>query len=436
MKGGISLRKLFRLSPENAWCLYDWGNSAFVTTVIAAVLPIYFAETVCGGSSVEWAFLGKQLSSNATSLWGYAMALAAFFVAVLAPILGATADAGGRRKQFLAIMTGIGVLATLLLSITGAGDIWLLLGILVLGQIGFAGANVFYNSLLVSVAEPSRRDLISARGYAFGYLGGGILLAINLLMIKKPSLFGFADTSIALRYVFISVAVWWSLFSIPLFLKVQEGPSGGEQSFIGSLRHGISTLSSTFKHIRKNSNVFRFLISFLLYNDGIQTVIMMAAIYGKVELGLSTGNLIGALLLTQIVGVPGSLLFGRLAKKYGSKQMLFAGIIAYMFIILYAFWMKRALDFWILAGIVGLFMGGLQAVSRGFYSRLIPDGMSAEYFGFFSVSQRFASIFGPLMFALINDITGSSRLSILSLVILFIAGGLVLITVKKPEEAV
>ena len=397
---------------------------------------MYFAETVCGGSSVEWAFLGKQLTSNATSLWGYTMALAAFFVAVLAPILGATADAGGRRKQFLAIMTGTGVLATVLLSMTGAGDIWLVLGILVLGQIGFAGANVFYNSLLISVVEPERRDLISSRGYAFGYLGGGILLAINLLMIRKPSIFGFADASIALRYVFLSVAVWWSLFSIPLFLRVPEGPSWGERTFTGSLKHGISTLISTFSHIRKNSNIFRFLISFLLYNDGIQTVIMMAVIYGKVELGLSSGDLIGALLLTQIVGVPSSLLFGHFANKYGSKQMLFAGIIAYVFIILYAFWMKRALDFWILAGIVGLFMGGLQAVSRGFYSKLIPDGMSAEYFGFFSVSQRFASIFGPLMFALINDITGSSRLSILSLVILFLAGGLVLVTVKKPEEAV
>ncbi len=416
--------------------MYDWGNSAFVTTVIAAVLPVYFVEAVCGGNIVEWAFLGKQLTSNATSLWGYAMALAAFFVAVLAPILGATADAGGRRKQFLLIMTGIGVLATVLLSMTGAGDIWLVLGILVLGQVGFAGANVFYNSLLVSVAEPERRDQISSRGYAFGYLGGGILLAINLLMIRKPSLFGFADTSIALRYVFLSVAVWWSLFSIPLFLRVPEGSSRGERTFTGSLKHGISTLFSTFSHIRKNNNIFRFLISFLLYNDGIQTVIMMAAIYGKAELGLSSGNLIGALLLTQIVGVPGSLLFGRFARKYGSKQMLFVGIIAYVFIILYAFWMKRALDFWILAGVVGLFMGGLQAVSRGFYSKLIPDGMSAEYFGFFSVSQRFASIFGPLIFALINDITGNSRLSILSLAILFLAGGLVLVKVKTPEEAV
>ena len=416
--------------------MYDWGNSAFVTTVIAAVLPVYFVETICGGNTVEWEFLGRQLTGSPTSLWGYAMALAAFFVAILAPVLGATADAGGRRKQFLLIMTGTGVLATVLLSMTGAGDIWLVLGVLILGQIGFAGANVFYNSLLVSVATPERRDLISSRGYAFGYLGGGILLAINLLMIRKPSIFGFADQSVALRYVFLSVAVWWSLFSIPLFLKVPEGPSGGERTFIGSLKNGISTLFSTFRHIRNNNNIFRFLISFLLYNDGIQTIIMMATIYGKVELGLSSGDLIGALLLTQIVGVPGSLLFGRLAKKFGSKQMLFAGIIAYVFIILYAFWMKKALDFWILAGIVGLFMGGLQAVSRGFYSKLIPDGMSAEYFGFFSISQRFASIFGPLMFALISDITGSSRLSILSLAFLFLAGGLVLVKVKAPEEAV
>lgn len=436
MRGGGILKRFPRLSPENAWCLYDWGNSAFVTTITAAILPIYFAETICGGSSVELLFLGIHISSTATSLWGYSMALASLLVAVLAPIFGATADAGGRRKQFLAVMTGTGVLAAILLSMTGAGDIWLVLGILILGQIGFAGANVFYNSLLVSTVVPERRDLISSRGYALGYLGGGILLAINLLMIQKPSMFGFTDASVAIKYVFLSVAVWWSLFSIPLFLRVPEGSSRGESTFSGSLKYGLSTLLTTFRHIRENSNIFRFLISFLLYNDGVQTVIIMATIYGKTELGLNTGDLIGALLLTQIVGVPGSLLFGLCSKKFGSKRMLFVGITAYILIILYAFWMKSALDFWILAGTVGLFMGGLQAVSRGFYSRLIPEGMNAEYFGFFSVSQKFASIFGPLIFALIIDITGSSRLSILSLAALFVSGGLILITVKKPGEAV
>ena len=429
------LKKFLKISPENSWCLYDWGNSAFVTTIVAAVLPVYFVETICAGSTINWSFLGMSVSSNATSLWGYAMAAAAFLVALTAPVLGAVADAGGRRKQFLGVMTGTGVLAAGLLSLTGPGDIWPVLGLLVVGQIGFAGANVFYNSLLVSTVAPGRRELISSRGYAFGYLGGGILLAVNLLMIRKPSLFGFAETATALRFVFLSVAVWWTLFSIPLFLRVPEGLSGGEKTLGGSFTRGFSAFMSTFKHLRTRKNIFRFLLAFLLYNNGIQTVIMMATIYGKAELGLDSGHLIGALLMTQAIGVPASLAYGWMAKRFGSKRMLFTGIAGYIVIIFYAFWMKKAIDFWILAGMVGLFMGGLQAVSRGFFSRLIPEGMNAEYFGFFSISQRFTCIFGPLMFALINDLTGSSRLSILSLLVLFISGGLVLRTVSSPEKA-
>ena len=437
LKGGgeelASGKLLSRLSPENAWCIYDWGNSAFVTTVVAAVLPVYFAETVCGGSGVTWTLLGRSISSSPTSLWGYSMALAALLVAILAPLFGAAADAGGRRKQFLGVMTGVGVLAAALLSLTGAGDVWPVLGLLVLGQIGFAGANVFYNSLLVSTTVPSRRDLISSRGFAFGYMGGGLLLAVNLLMIQKPGMLGFEDAAEALKYVFLSVALWWTLFSLPLFLRVPEGPSGGADSLRNSLHHGISTLASTFRHIRTRRSAFRFLIAFLLYNDGVQTVIMMATIFGKTELGLETSDLIGALLLTQAVGVPGSLAYGWAAKRFGAKRMLFIGIGAYLGILIYAFRMTSALDFWILAGTVGLFMGGLQAVSRSFYSRLIPQDMSAEYFGFFSVSQRFASIFGPLIFAVIIDLTGSARISILSLAVLFLAGGAILTTVREPE---
>jgi len=395
---------------------------------------VYFAETICAGTSVDWSFLGVSVSSNATSLWGYAMAAAALLVALTAPVLGAVADAGGRRKQFLGVTTAVGVLAAALLALTGPGDIWPVLGLLIVGQIGFAGANVFYNSLLVSTVIPGRRELISARGFAFGYLGGGILLAVNLLMIRKPSFFGFTEAATALKFVFLSVAAWWTLFSIPLFLRVPEGASGGEKTLGGAFGRGFSSFISTFRHLKARKNIFRFLLAFLLYNNGIQTVIMMATIYGKAELGLGSGHLIGALLLTQAIGVPASLIYGVMAKRFGSKRMLYAGIAGYIVIIFYAFWMKKAIDFWILAGMVGLFMGGLQAVSRGFFSRLIPEGMNAEYFGFFSISQRFTSIFGPLMFALINDLTGSSRLSILSLLILFASGGLVLKTVRSPEN--
>jgi len=422
-----------RFLRENSWCMYDWGNSAFVTTIIAAVLPIYFAETVCGNNSVSWSLFGKLLSTEPGALWGYSMSFAALLVAVLAPIFGAAADVGGKRKQFLGIMAAVGVIASAFLAFAGAGDIWLVVGLLIIGQIGFSGANVFYNSLLVPTTIPERRDLISARGYSLGYLGGGILLAVNMLMIMQPQVFGFADAGIAIKYVFVSVAVWWAVFSIPLFLYVPEGTTI-RTSFFSSLKHGVSTLISTFRHIRTQKNTFRFLLSFLLYNDGVQTVIIMATIFGKTVLHLETGDLIGALLLTQIIGVPSSLFYGWCAKKFGSKKLLFIGLAGYMCIISYGYFMQTSTDFIILAGLVGVFMGGLQAVSRSFYSKLIPQDLSAEYFGFFSISQRFASIFGPLIFALVLDITGNARFAIISLAVLFAAGAILLAGVKEPRS--
>lgn len=427
-----------KISKDNAWCLYDWANSAFVTTVVAAVLPVYFHNIICSeASEITLNILGIQVHSTPTSLWGYAMALAALLVAVFSPIFGAAADIGGRRKQFLGILTTVGVCASALLWFTGPGNIQLVLGLLILGQIGFAGANVFYNSLLLLVAKPGERDTISARGFAFGYLGGGILLAVNLLMIRQPGLFGIPDSTTATRFAFLSVALWWALFSIPLFVVVPgrgKGDNIRSHSFTESLIAGLRTLRKTLGEIRKYSNLFRFLISFLIYNDGIQTVIMMAAIFAVSSLNLGTSSLIGALLLTQAVGVPASIIYGRIAKKIGAKKAITAGIIGYLLIIVYAFRMQTAAEFWGLAAAVGLLQGGIQAVSRSFYSRLIPPDKSSEFFGFFAISTRFASIFGPLLFALIADITGNIRLSILVLSVFFLTGGIILAGVKSPSE--
>ena len=393
---------------------------------MAAVLPVYFAEVVCGGEPVAWTFLGRAVQSEAPSLWGYAMSLAALLVALFSPVFGAVADAGGRRKQFLGVLAGLGIAATALLYTVGAGDVWPALGILVLGQIGFAGSNVFYNSLLVSAAPAGKRDALSARGFAYGYLGGGILLAVNLLMIRSPGTFGFVDSPTATRTVFLTVAAWWALFSVPLFRFVPEGSGGTAASFRESFGSGLRTLRATFGRIRQQKRILRFLVAWLLYNDGIQTVIIMATIFGKSELGIGTGHLIGALLLTQAVGVPGSIAYGKLAERFGAKRMLYAGIAAYIVIILFAFRMHTATEFYVLAGAVGLFQGGVQAISRSFYASMIPAGMSAEYFGFFSISTRFASIFGPLIFALVGDLTGNLRLSILALALIFVAGGWIL----------
>lgn len=433
-KKGITLGKKYT-PAENAWCLYDWANSAFVTTVVAAVLPAFFAGVVCGTDSVRLSFPGFSLESGSQSLWGYAMSFAAMLVALGAPVFGAAADAGGKRKLFLGVMTGVGVLSSALLFFSGPGRVSFTLAMVILGQVGFAGANVFYNSLIVHATSPERRDMVSSRGFAMGYLGGGILLALNLLMINKPSIFGIPEGNMAVRLSFLSVAIWWAVFSIPLFRKVPQGAPKPGVSFPDSLRKGISTLSVTFRNLKQHRNAMRFLIAFLLYNDGVQTVILMATVFGRAELGLGMSDLIGALLLTQFIGVPGSLLYGKLAEAFGAKKSLLYGIAGYIAIVVYAFRMTESWQFWILAGAVGLLQGGIQAISRSFYSRLIPGEQSSEYFGFFSISSRFASIFGPLMFALTGDITGSTRNSILAISLFFIAGGAVLLSVKEEEIA-
>ena len=422
-------------SAEKAWCLYDWANSSFVTTIIAAVLPVFFVGVVCGSGSVTINLPGISFSSNSQSLWGYAMSLAALLVAIGAPVFGAAADAGGKRKLFLGIMTATGVIASALLFFSGPGLVGYTLTIVILGQIGFAGANVFYNSLLVYVTPPERRSIISARGFAMGYLGGGLLLALNLLMIKQPGFFGIPEGPMAVRLSFITVALWWAGFSIPLFKRVPEEPASSKTDFRKSFHKGIKSLSTTLKSIRQHRQAFRFLLSFLLYNDGIQTIIMMATVFGKAELGLESGHLIAALLLTQLIGVPGSILYGRFAAKTGSKKALLIGIACYIAVVLYAWKMTEAWQFWVLAGAVGLLQGGVQAISRSYYSLLIPQEKASEYFGFFSISSRFASILGPLMFAVIADITGSTRNSIISISVFFIAGGVILLTVKDTENA-
>lgn len=419
------------LDPLRAWKLYDWADSAFVTTVVAAVLPAYFAGVVCGGGKAGFDVLGARVGGSPTSLWGYAVGAAAAVVAVLSPVLGAVADAGGRRKLFLGVFAACGMAASAALSLAGPGMVAFTLAMLAAGEVGFAGAQVFYNSLLVGISPPEGRDRASAGGFAWGYLGGGILLAINLVMIRKPELFGLEDAAAASRASFISVAVWWALFSVPLFTTVPEGAA--RTSARSALREGLSTLSATVRALPRRRNLLLFLTAFLLYNDGIQTVILMATVFGKAELGLDTGDLVAALLLTQAVGVPGSMLYGRAASRFGAKRSILAGIAAYMVIVLAASRMRTAAEFTVLACAVGVFQGGLQAVSRSMYSRLIPAGLAAEYFGLFSVSSRFASILGPLMFAAVRDMTGSARVSILATLILFAAGGSVLATVREED---
>jgi UMF1 family MFS transporter len=405
----------------NAWCMYDWANSAFATTIMAALLPPYFSNVAAAG-------LPK---AQASAIWGYGTSLAMIVAALLGPVLGAIADYTGSKKRFLFVFAAIGVLFSGLLALIGQGDwIWAVL-LFVLAEIGFSGANVFYDSLLPHVARPDELDRVSTRGYAMGYLGGGILLAINIVWYLFPETFGFADSGAAVRASFLSVAVWWAVFSLPLFRHVPE-PDTAVQERGAPVREAFQRLARTFGEIKKYRQLSLFLVAYWVYADGIGTIMKMATVYGA-EIGIDTGAMAGALLLTQFVGIPLTLLFGQLPKRIGTRQSIYLALLVYAIICIGGYFMTVAWHFWVLAGLVGTVQGGSQALSRSLFGAMCPKNRSAEFFGFFDISSKFAGIAGPLLFAVAGTLAGGSRISIVSLIVFFVVGAVLLSRVDDKE---
>ncbi len=415
--------KLYR-KITNAWCMYDWANSAFATTIMAAVFPPFYRSLVTSAGMAE---------NTATAYWGYTASIALLIVALFAPVLGAVADYTGGKKRYIAFFAGLGVLCTAAFVYIGT-DTWLLASILFIGgNVGFAGANIFYESLLPHIAVRGDIDQVSTRGYALGYVGGGVLLVLNVMWIMKPGWFGMPDTGFALRASFFSVAVWWALFSIPLFRRVPEPPALRERRpGLNPVRQGFSQLASTFREIRQYRQLLIFLIAFWIYNDGIGTIIKMATAYGS-EIGIGMTDLIIALIITQFVGIPFTFLFGSVAKRLGAKRSIYLALGVYTAISVGGYFMTSAFHFYILAFLVGTVQGGSQGLSRSLYGAMVPRHMAAEFFGFFSTSSKFAGIAGPLLFALLSQIAGQSRLSIIALVVFFIVGAVLLSRVDVKE---
>ena len=406
-----------------SWKMYDWANSAFATTIMAAVLPEFY-------SSVAGATLDKII---ATSYWGYSNTISMFIMAITAPILGAIADHSGTKKIFLGGFAIIGVLSTAFLIGIGSG-MWFYASLLyILGRIGFAGGNIFYDSLLPHVARPDEIDSVSAGGYAYGYMGGGILLIINLLMILKPTFFGIPNAEWGSRISFLTVAIWWAVFSIPIFKNVSEPLaiiSKGEST--NPVLAGYQRLKRTFKDIRRFKDLIKFLLAFWIYNDGVGTIIIMAVIFGA-EIGIGRFHLIGAILLVQILGVPFTLIFGRLPNRIGTKKSILLALGIYTIIAFLGYFMKNPSHFWLLAILVSMVQGGTQALSRSMFGSMSPLSKSAEFFGFYNVSSKFAGIAGPLLFGIVGQLTGTSRISIVAIVIFFLVGALILATVDHAK---
>ncbi len=409
--------------------MYDWANSAFVTTMIAAVMPVYYEKVA-----------GKGLGENmATVYWANTQSIGALIVALLSPVLGAIADYSGSKIKFLSFFAILGSIASLLCVLVGEGD-WLLASVLVIvGLIGFGAGNTFYDALLIEIAPADRRDQLSSQGYAWGYLGGGLLLGINIVMIQKWELLGFASSESATRIVFMTVGVWWLLFAIPIVRHVKERQRQTTgQTAARAVKIAFQRLGQTFRRIKQYPELLKYMVSYWFFNDGINTVIVMATVYGS-SIGIGMNALITALLITQFIGFPSSLLFGRFARKLGAKKGLYLSLTLYIIIVTLGFFMENALHFYILATMVGLVQGGSQALARSLYAELVPPARSAEFFGFLTISSKFSSVVGPLVFAITAGNTDSSRIGILSLIAFFVIGIALLWTVdlaKGKREAV
>lgn len=414
-----------RASAQRAWCLYDWANSAFATSVVAAILPVYFAGVAA-----------KSMPAHqATAMWGYASAAALAVTAVLSPVAGALADQTRRRKPYLLACVLLGVAGTLALAALPGHPWWALLAAFGVAFIAFATGNVLYDSLLPGIAHDAELHAVSARGFALGYLGGGLLLAAHLALVLMPQRFGLPDAGTATRVAFASVAAWWLLFSLPLFRAVPE-PEAGSHGVPAAQLAGatLRQLLGTLGHIRERRDLLLFLVAFWLYSDGIGTIIKMATIYGA-EVGIGQRDLIGALLMVQLVAAPASLAFGRLAKPLGPKLAVMLGLAGYCGISVFAYFLERPWHFWVLALMVALFQGGTQALSRSMFASLVSKRQVSELFGFYSVSEKLAGVVGPLLFAGVTQLMGGGRMATLTLLPLFLGGAWLLSRVDLERGA-
>jgi len=405
-----------------SWAFYDWANSAYSTTVIAGFFPLFFKE--------YWA--DPHNPNQSTFYLGMANSIASIVVAALAPLLGSVADRGSAKKKFLTFFAFLGAIMTGGLWMVAHGNWQMAVLFYVMATIGFASGNVFYDSLLPGLASEERVDAVSSLGFGLGYLGGGLLFLVNVFMYLKPEIFGIPDGATAIKLSFLSVAVWWAVFTIPLILFVPEPKNYENIDFNNAIRMGWVQLVQTFKEIRNMKVVGTFLLAYWFYIDGVDTIIRMAVDYGM-SLNFPGESLIIALLIVQFVAFPAALIYGRLASKIGTKMAIMVGIIAYSFITFLGYFMTEPWHFYVLAILIGLFMGGIQALSRSLYTRIIPPEKSAEFFGFYNMLGKFAAIIGPALMGTIALVTGSARLGILSILLLFILGAFFLNKVDIEE---
>jgi len=400
-----------RKRAQWSWALYDWANSAFATTVMAGFFPVFFKSYWADGMS----------AADSTVRLGTANALASLLVVLLAPVLGVIADQSGRRKGLLLMLATLGVLMTAGLFLVAEGYWLVAVGLYVMGVIGFAGANVAYDAMLLDVARKSELERVSALGFALGYLGGGLLFAINVMMVLYPGAFGLADKAEAVRLAFLMVAIWWALFSLPVLMFVHEAPRQAGVKLTAGLRHTWRELRDTWRLLRRLRMAFIFLLAYWFYIDGVDTIVRMAVDYG-LALGFAADSLLTALLITQLVGFPAALMFGRIGERIGAKRAIWLALAVYVVVVFWAARMNSSWEFYGIAVAIGLVQGGIQAMSRALYARMIPPRHAGRLFGLYNMMGKFAAVLGPLLVGWVTLLSDSARSGILSVLLLFFVG--------------
>ncbi|WP_338448931.1 MFS transporter [Niallia oryzisoli] len=412
-------------APERGWAFYDWANSAYTLVVVTAIFPLYFKASATQAGIA---------ASTSTAYWGYANSFATLLISILAPILGTIADFKGYKKRLFVIFSSLGILFTLLLAVVPSDQWLLLLVCFVVTSLGFSGANVFYDAFLVDVTTKERMDRISSNGFALGYVGSTIpfIVSIGIILLSQQGIIPLS-TTVASQIAIAITALWWGIFTIPMLKNVEQ--KYYKERVPNPVSTSFKQLYSTVKNIKLYRPLFLFLLAYFFYIDGVHTVINMSTAFGS-DLGITSTTLLIVLFVTQIVAAPFTILFGKLGGRYSEKTMIMVGIIVYIFICCYAYFLDSSIDFWLLAMLVATSQGGIQAMSRSYFAKLVPKESSNEFFGFYSIFGKFAAIIGPVLVGVAAQITGSTNSGVFSLVILFIIGGVILLRVPKQEVMV